>query len=799
MGNVNTTSGSINSLYCDPATQNCVIPTNSKLDIKPTEPGYGFTHSANNVVVGSYINSTSQVAQGQLGTKSNHNLGLFANNGGPALVIDTGGNTTVNGKLTTQAMVQSQPNQNLYLQSQGGSTSAISGKGTYAQLLALDANGKDSSSVLAGQGYISLNAPSTTVTGDLIINGRPHNRVGMVDNRNIKPNSLKPGQTEFGFSQFGNGVYGGGWADFVHFNEYWDSSGGNQNLVMFSKDLPAVRVYQAPFQSADAFKNYKDVVMTDQNSQNVSVPANLNMKEGSRINFSWDSDVSSIGLKDYGNNSKHLAITYGDDNDDRLRFIHKYWDGTETEKMSMDRYNIYAPGKIVATNNSADDFAASAIQIGPDNDPGKNTNIYSLNFGGGDGKSYIGMGLLKSNDTTKYHDDTTERIIGTHIRPKGEWGIYSDGWDKLFSVQGQSGKVKVKGDLIMNGGGYLNDNGLKLRGAGDLNHELKFAADPNGPELKGYAGGKLTTALNNKTALKWDSNGNVTVSGTTFTPFIDLGFSDSTREQNAGKIGYGQFDTEALAIVGKGSPGVVRKVHLWDDVIVDNNLTTRGSKVVGGRIWTGGPGNGGVWLDGQKGSGQFIGSIDQNQLGIYNGGNWRLFVGNDGNVNIPYNNLNVGGKITGDGAVPRGTIVMFNSTTPPSGWAVCDGSNGTPDLRGRFILGAGQGSGLTNRNQNEKGGAENHTLTTSEMPAHAHGYPDAFMVENWNWYNDQIGWNRNIIDWNWEGIPNIKSAQGGGDWDNNVMGKYRSTDNAGGNQPHNNMPPYYVLTYIMKL
>ena len=39
--------------------------------------------------------------------------------------------------------------------------------------------------------------------------------------------------------------------------------------------------------------------------------------------------------------------------------------------------------------------------------------------------------------------------------------------------------------------------------------------------------------------------------------------------------------------------------------------------------------------------------------------------------------------------VPSGTIVMYNSGSAPSGWAVCDGSNGTPDLRGRFIVAAG--------------------------------------------------------------------------------------------------------------
>jgi hypothetical protein len=36
---------------------------------------------------------------------------------------------------------------------------------------------------------------------------------------------------------------------------------------------------------------------------------------------------------------------------------------------------------------------------------------------------------------------------------------------------------------------------------------------------------------------------------------------------------------------------------------------------------------------------------------------------------------------------PEGMILPFGSTTPPKGWLLCDGNNGTPDLRGRYILG----------------------------------------------------------------------------------------------------------------
>jgi microcystin-dependent protein len=146
-------------------------------------------------------------------------------------------------------------------------------------------------------------------------------------------------------------------------------------------------------------------------------------------------------------------------------------------------------------------------------------------------------------------------------------------------------------------------------------------------------------------------------------------------------------------------------------------------------------------------------------------------------------NLNVTGKFN---IIPAGSIIAWSGTTPPGGWALCDGSAGRPDLRGRFILGFGQGSGLTNRTINQLGGEENHLLALYEMPSHTHkissraddsGYcktpPCGFQTSDRDTDNS---WT-NVDDTTW----------------------MSSIARAGGNIPHNNMPPFYVLAYIIKL
>lgn len=70
--------------------------------------------------------------------------------------------------------------------------------------------------------------------------------------------------------------------------------------------------------------------------------------------------------------------------------------------------------------------------------------------------------------------------------------------------------------------------------------------------------------------------------------------------------------------------------------------------------------------------------------------------------------------ITIPDSIPKGVIVMWSGTkaTIPTGWGLCDGTNGTPNLIDRFVFGA--------VNAGTTGGSNNLTLTAANMPSHTH-------------------------------------------------------------------------------
>ncbi len=143
-------------------------------------------------------------------------------------------------------------------------------------------------------------------------------------------------------------------------------------------------------------------------------------------------------------------------------------------------------------------------------------------------------------------------------------------------------------------------------------------------------------------------------------------------------------------------------------------------------------------------------------------------------------NLEIEGAFSGYGSFPIGAIVIWSGSVDniPDGWALCNGLtvNGhpTPDLRGRFVPGAGGAYAV-----GSTGGEEKHKLTVSEMPSHKHSY-------TFTGADLDLSWNGNNYFYN-------QSAH----YSDKTNTKY--TNNTGGDQPHENRPPFYALCYIMRV
>lgn len=124
---------------------------------------------------------------------------------------------------------------------------------------------------------------------------------------------------------------------------------------------------------------------------------------------------------------------------------------------------------------------------------------------------------------------------------------------------------------------------------------------------------------------------------------------------------------------------------------------------------------------------------------------------------------------------PVGGIILWSGSVAsiPTGWVLCDGTNSTPDLRDRFVVGAGSTYSV-----DDTGGADSVTLTTNEIPSHTHSYTDSYVLQSS--LNPGIDIDFNATTWNPNGLLN------------------KTTGSTGGGSSHENRPPYYALAYIMK-
>ena len=175
----------------------------------------------------------------------------------------------------------------------------------------------------------------------------------------------------------------------------------------------------------------------------------------------------------------------------------------------------------------------------------------------------------------------------------------------------------------------------------------------------------------------------------------------------------------------------------------------------------------------------------------------------------------IASEFRGRGIVPVGGIVAWSGETPPAGWALCDGRviNGrrTPDLRGRFLLGAGNAPGLSPRAAGDIGGSETVALDTPNLPPHAHvidippietygagGHNHVFQSGAGS--TEGLGKDPSTAPWFGTGAYIMRRrTEGSGGHGHSVDLPGFATAAVGAGQPHNNLPPYYALAFVMRV
>lgn len=195
-----------------------------------------------------------------------------------------------------------------------------------------------------------------------------------------------------------------------------------------------------------------------------------------------------------------------------------------------------------------------------------------------------------------------------------------------------------------------------------------------------------------------------------------------------------------------------------------------------------------------------------------------LAVGNHASVNT----LNIR-QANGPGLLPPGSIIIWsgNEQDIPAGFALCDGQNGRPDLRNRFIVGAGSGSQYAPR---QTGGADVVTLTQAQTPLKDHNHYVSLTTSTNGLHRHNEGQTvsgngdekqayaafgeslRSATTHHVKGVSRHPAhwvlfhaqTDQAGNHSHTVTG-HTQVNGDGSAAPHENRPPFYALCYIIKL
>ena len=161
-----------------------------------------------------------------------------------------------------------------------------------------------------------------------------------------------------------------------------------------------------------------------------------------------------------------------------------------------------------------------------------------------------------------------------------------------------------------------------------------------------------------------------------------------------------------------------------------------------------------------------------------------------GNISASSHTI-TGSTLVGKGVIPIGGIIMWSGTDAnvPSNWALCNGSNGTPNLIDKFIVGRGSAyaAGATGGFTDSVVVQHDHTATSSVTdPGHAHTFSS---------HNDDTGDGNTLNDRS--NLSNTRTMTSSSN--STGISVATTVNNEGVSGTGKNLPPYYAIAYIMRV
>ena len=424
----------------------------------------------------------------------------------------------------------------------------------------------------------------------------------------------------------------------------------------------------------------------------------------------------------------------------------------------------------------------------------------------------VADGNISGNLTIENADVTaTAAIAGTKVSPAfGSQNLSTSG-------TAATGALTVTGNIAVSGtvdGRDVATDGSKLDGI-----EASATADQSAAEIRTLVGSAsdsnvFTDADHAKLDALTTSNG-VILNGVTATT--------QSAGDSSTKIATTAYADTAISNLVDSSPAALNTLNELAAAIGDDaNFSTTVTNSIATKMPLAG--------------GEFTGDVTSHNITPDGDSTRNLGTNSVRFANVYADNfVGSGANLTGVESFVSGMILLWSGAANaiPSGFVLCNGSNSTPDLRDRFVVGAGSTYSV-----GDTGGSANVTLSTAQLPSHSHttnNHSHSFDAGNHTHSFSGSGsssHSHNVLTLSGDDHNDSQRHVRSGRYDGNVSTAVNSTsgkgvqsatvnisvsgntgnagvsgntgnaapstNNAGSGNAHENRPPYYSLCYIMK-